>query len=262
MLRDKWKSFAIYCISALCFLEMYVALFPTISKQSGQLDSLLKNLPPEMFKAMGIDHSALSFGNMESFLSTEYMSFLWPILAIIFAITIANYISVNEIDKGTIETLSSLPANRFRIFIERYAAGLLLLFGFCIVSIFGVVPLAMIHGLDYVFVNYLTTAIGSFFFIWVVYSLATLFSVIFSEKGRATMFSGGILIFMYVIQIVTSLNENVKNLKYISFFNYFNGSDLLSKNIYPEYSLLVLGGSALIISILALLWFQRRDLSV
>jgi ABC-2 type transport system permease protein len=262
MLRDKWKTFVIYVLASIAFLEMYIALFPTISQQSGQLDQLLKNLPPEMFKAMGIDHSALSFGNMESFLSTEYMSFLWPILAIIFAISIANYICVNEIDKGTIETLASLPAKRLRVFTERYVAGLLLLVGFCIISILGAIPLATMHNLDYVFVNYLTATIGSFFFIWAVYSVSTLFSVIFSEKGKATMLSGGILILMYVIQIISSLNDDLKNLEYTSFFHYFNGSDLLAKNIYTEYSLIFLGIFAIVSTIGALIWFNRRDLSV
>jgi hypothetical protein len=141
-------------------------------------------------------------------------------------------------------------------------AGLLLLIGFCIISILGVVPLATMHNINYVFINYLTTSIGSLFFIWAVYSLATLFSVVFSEKGKATMFSGGILILMYVIQIISSLNDNLKNLEYTSFFHYFIGSDLLGKNIYSEYSLIFFGVFAVVATLGALFWFNRRDLSV
>jgi len=262
MLRDKWKSFVIYAIAAVAFLEMYIALFPVVHQRANQFDQVIKTFPPEIFKAMNIDPSSLSFANIESYLSSEYMSFLWPILAIIFAISLANYISINEIDKGTIETLASLPARRSKVFLQRYLTGLLMLVGFCIISLFGAIPLAILHNTDYIVENFLTAAVGSFLFIWAVYSLATLFSVIFSEKGKSTMASGGVLILMYVVFIISTLKESIKDLQYISFFNYFSGSDLLVKNSYPEYAFLVLGGFATLSTLIALLWFNRRDLSV
>lgn len=241
---------------------MYIALFPAISKQAGKVDQLIKSMPPEMFKAMNMDPSGFSFSNLQSYLSSEYMSFLWPILAIVFTLSLANYISVNEIDKGTIETLASLPAKRFRVFFERYFAGLLLLAGFCVISLFGAIPLAMLHNSEFIFENFLTASTGSFLFVWAIYSLATLFSVLFSEKGKATMASGGVLIIMYVVFIISTLKDSLSNLQYISFFNYFSGSDLLAKNTYPEYSILALGGFAIAVMLAAAFWFNQRDLSV
>lgn len=252
----------VYAIASIAFLEMYVALFPSISKQSGQIDSLIKTFPPEFFKAMNMDPTMLSFGTIEKYLSTEYMSFLWPILAIVFAVSLASYIAVNEIDKGTIETLASLPAKRSRIFIERYMAGLLMVIGFCVVSLLGAIPLAQFHNSKFILDNFVTAAVGSFLFAWAVYSVATLFSVMFSEKGKASMASGGVLILMYVIFIVSTLQDSLKNLKYLSFFNYFSGSELLAKNIYPDHIFLALGGSAVVATVCALLWFNHRDLSV
>ena len=262
MFRDKLKTFVIYSLSAVGFLEMYVALFPAIRQQAGQFDQLLKTFPPEIFKAVGMDPSTFSFNGLESFISSEYMSFLWPILAIIFAISIANYISVEEVDKGTIETLASLPTSRTRIFMERYFTGLLILAAFCFISLFGAIPLAMMHGVNYVLVNYLTASIGSFFFIWAAYSMATMFSVIFSEKGKATMVSGGILILMYVLHILSILNDKLVNLQYISLLHYFSGSELMAKNVYTQYALLALGGFAVVMALGALFWFKHRDLSV
>ncbi len=262
MIRDKYKLFIIYSVAAIGFLEMYIAMFPTISKQSGQLDQLLKTLPQEMFKAMNIDVASLSFGKLEAFLSTEYLSFLWPILGIIFVISLANYILVNEVEKGTIETLASLPATRNKVFIERYLAGLILLVGFVIISIFAAIPLAAISNISFSAENYLTTAVGGFLFLWAIYSIATLSSAVFSEKGKATMATGGILILMYVLNILAALSDKLVNVKYASFFYYFNGSDLMAKNIFSMNSVLVLGGVAIVASLCALYWIQKRDLSV
>lgn len=262
MFRDKFKSFVIYSLASIGFLEMYVALFPMIQKQAGSFDQLLKTMPPELFKAMNMDVGALSFGNLESYLSSEYMSFLWPIMAIIFAFSLANYICVNEIDKGTIESLISLPTSRMKVFVQRYLTGLILLAVFCAISLFGIIPLAGLHNIHYVFDNYFTASVGSFFFIWAVYSLAVLFSTLFSEKGRASMASGGLLLLMYVLNIISALNKDLVNIKYGSFFYYFNGSELLGNNNYPQYALLALGGFAAVATILAIWRFNSRDLSV
>ena len=262
MIRDKIKSFAIYSVSAIGFLEMYIVLFPMIKKQSGQFDQLMKAFPPEFFKAMNMDAASFSFSSLQSYLSTEYMSFLWPILAIIFALAIANYIVVNEVDKGTSETLFSLPIKRTKLFLSRYFAGLLLIAVFTALSILTIMPLAMLHRIDFVAANYFTTLGGALLFIWAIYSLAVLFSSIFSDKGRATMASGGVLIVMYFLNIISSLKDSLVNLKYASFFNYFNASSLMAKNTFPEYSVIVLAGFAIIASITALAWFNRRDLSV
>jgi ABC-type transport system involved in multi-copper enzyme maturation permease subunit len=190
------------------------------------------------------------------------MSFLWPILAIIFAISLANYISVREIDSGTVEVIASLPVKRERIFIERYLTGALLLLIFSFASMLLAIPLAKMHGIDFLWQNYVTSAVGSFFLAWAVYSLALLFSTLASEKGKATALASATLLLMYVINIVASLKSELSDLKYLSFFNYFNGSELLAKNTFPESSLLALGGFAIIASAVALMWYRRRDLSV
>lgn len=262
MLKDKWKSFVIYSVAAIGFVEMYIAMFPSIQKQANEFDQMIKNFPQEIFKAMNIDVSSLSFGSLESYMSTEYLSFLWPIMAIIFAISLANYICVNEIDKGTMETLASLPARRSRVFIERYLAGLILILGFCIISMFAIVPFAELHGVEYLFENLFTASIGSFLLAWAVFSLAVLSSVFFSEKGKATMASGGLLILMYVANVISNLNDDLQNLQYVSFFNYFNGMELLGHNTFPEYTIVALCGFAIIVSGLALYRFSNRDLSV
>lgn len=262
MIRDKYKALIIYCVASLGFLEMYIALFPTVKEQAATFEQIMKTMPPELFKVMNMDASTFSFNTMESYLSTEYMSFLWPILAIILAISLASYIAIREIDKGTIEILCSLPVSRTKIFFSRYLTGAKLLAIFSLVSLVGAVPFAILHSADYVFMNYITAAIGAFLFVWAVYSLAVLVSVISSDKGKSTMITSGILLFMYVLNIIANLNENLVNIKYFSFFYYFNGPELLNKNSFVEYAIVFFCGFAIVASIAAAVRFSKRDLSV
>lgn len=262
MFKDKYKSFIAYILGSAVFLEMYIALFPSFSKQSEQLSQMMEAFPPEFFKAFNIDPGSMTFGSLEPYLSSEYMSFLLPILVIIFAISLANYISVKEVESGTVEVAASLPVSRNKIFLERYFTGVIMLLVFSFASIFMAIPLAKIHGVDFVTQNYLTASIGSFFLAWAIYSLSLLFSTFLSDKGRATAIASGVLLMMYVLNIVASLKDELSNLQYISFFHYFNGSELLAKNTFPEYSLLVLGGFSIVTLVVSLIWYNRRDLAV
>lgn len=261
MLRDKYRLWLGYIVMTIILIETYVALFPSIKQQASGFDQMLQSMPAGLLKAFGMDPANFSFGSFQGYMSSEYLSFLWPIIAIAFAISIANYVSVRETDSGTIEALLSLPVQRSRILLERYLAGLVLIVTFAFASLLSALPLAQLHNVTFQTDNFITAAIGASLFTACVYTLATLMSVLFTVKGKATMVSSGILIAMYVMNVIASLNDNLKNLRYGSIFNYFNGSDLLSKNVYPDYMFIALGGAIIILFSLAAVWFNRRDFS-
>lgn len=261
MIKDKYKSTFVYSFVAICFMELYVALFPSLNKMSSQLNEIIRTMPSGLFKAFNIEPSSFSFGNIESLLASKHFSMVWPIMAIVLAISIANYLIVNEIDKGTAESLMSLPVKRSKIFISRYYGGIILLLIFNILSIFCIFPLASLHNVDFIWQNNITLFFGSFIFTWACYSIALFISTIFSEKGKANMTYGGIILVSYFINILASLKDNLSNLKYFSIFNYYNSETLLIKNTYPNYFLLAFSFLIIIFSFLAFYRFITRDIS-
>lgn len=261
MVRDKYKSLIVYCIAGVAFLEMYVALFPMLDKMSEQLSLMMKSMPPEFFKAFNLDPANLSFGSIESLLAMKHYSLIWPMMAIILAISLANYLIINEIDKGTSEPLLSLPVKRRTIFLNRYFTGLMMIIIFNAVSIFAVVPLAMAHGVDYSFSNNLTLFVGASLFLWVCYSMAIMFSNLVSEKGKASMLTGGVIILSYFAGVIASLKDSLVNLKYLSLFNYFNSETLLIKGAYPDNMFWVFVGLIIIFTVVAYIRFIKIDIS-
>ena len=85
---------------------------------------------------------------------------------------------------------------------------------------------------------------------------------IFSEKGKANFMPAGILILMYVINILAGLQENLRNLKYLSFFYYFNPSKLLVHGELDSLAWFVFLGTFIVSTSLAIFWFNKRDISV
>ena len=261
MLKDKLKFTLILATAVALFQEMYIALFPEIQKQAGELNKLLEAYPESFMKAFGIDSASSMFSTLENYLSTEMFSFFWPILMIVAAVSFAGYAIAGDIDKGTIEMVLSQPISRVKLFISRYIAGAIGLTFFSAISAFSPIVWAELHGIDYDIKKFAILSVGCVLFSLAVYGFAMLISSLVSDKGKVGMITGGTIALMYVLNILSSLEEKLINLKYASFFHYYRGETLLGKGEFVEWSVLALGGFAAVTFLLALWRFSKRDIT-
>lgn len=260
MFLDKKNALMAYCVSIFSFVGLYLALFPSIKEQSAQLNSLLDSYPDAFFKAFGLDKADLAFQYVESYLSSEIFSFIWPIMVVILMVSLANYAIVSEKARGTIELTMAQPVSRLKVFASRYLAGVTALSIFTAVTILSVFSLAEAYNIDYRAGHFIKMGIVSFMFGLAIFSLAMLFSSLVSEKGKASFLAGGLFILMYVLNIVSALKESLSDLKYFSFFRYYAPGTVLNKGIYVDNTFWVFGGVILVATILAAYTFNKKDL--
>lgn len=260
-IRDGKLGLLIYVVAAVVFLLMYVALFPSIQEKSANFNQILDAYPKEMMKAFNVEISALSFNNLQSFLSMEYFSMVWPIMAIALVVSLAASALAGEIEKGTIVFLLGQPITRLNLFWAKYLAGLFSLVVFIIGSILVTIPLAGIYNVDVVAKNYLIVSILAFLFGGAIFSIGFFFSALLSEKGRVAFLTVGLVLVMYVLNIIANLKESLADLKYGSFFYYFDFKSAVVDGKINLESLLVFGGVIIVFTLLAALIFQKRDIS-
>ena len=260
-LQDKKFQILIISASALGFMEMYIALFPTLQKQASQMTKLLQQYPDSMLKAFNIDKASLTFERVGQYLAMEQFSFVWPILAIVLTIGFANYAFAAEKERGTIELLLSQPISRTKLFLSKYAAGLIGVLIFSLVTILAIFPLTKIHGVS-VNTNGVLLLFGiSFLFAWTIYGIAFLASVVFNERSKATFLVGGILILMYVLNIVANLKESFHLIKYFSIFYYYNPTQAIDKAHLLNGAIVVFVGIIVATFCLGLIWFNKQDIA-
>ena len=259
-IKDKKWTILVYCLAVIIFLWMYIALIPSFQKAVGTLNQYLKSFPQSFLKAFGIE--ANSFTTFEGYISSEQYSFVWPILLIALVVSMANSFLAGETEKGTIGILLSQPISRIKIFLEKFIGGISYLTIFVAVSVLSIFPLAEAYNVSYKSERFLKLALIGFVFGLAVFGLSMLFSAIFSEKSKVTFTLVGILIGMYVLNIVSGLKENLNHLKYFSFFYYFKPPDILVYNKISHWTLLVFLGTFFITSALALIWFKKRDVAI
>jgi len=128
--------------------------------------------------------------------------------------------------------------------------------------VLSIIPLAEAYNIDYVVSHFFTMSLLGFLFGWAIFGLSILFSAIFSDKSKVYMATGGIMIGMYVIRIVSILSDKFDKLKYFSFFHYYNAPDALAKNSIAPETFIVFISIAVITTALAAFWFSRRDAAV
>jgi ABC-2 type transport system permease protein len=260
-LKNRKTSTIVYSLGIMLFSLMYVSLFPTMKEAAGQLAGLMEAFPEGFMAAFGIEDIALMFESLEGFMAGELFSFIWPIMVIFMMVSLAASSIAGEAETGTIEIQLSQPISRVKNFFGQYLAGLIILLSFVLISVYSIILLAMMFNVEYAVGGYHKIAVLGFLFGFAVYGISLLISSILSEKGKANFLAGGILILMYVLNIVAALKDSLSDLKYFSFFYYFNVTEALVRQNVDTNACLVFGVVGIISVAMAAFWFNRRDIA-
>lgn len=260
-IKDRRLSLYIYCGIGIILVWLYASLFPSLQKQSDKFNQLMDAYPKELMKAFDIESPGVIFSKFENFLATEQYSFMWPILVIALMVAWGAAGLAGEVEKGTIELLLAQPISRLRIFFGKYLSGLVALAIFTAITVFCAIPLAAAYEFGFQTENYIKVAIIGFLFGLAIYSITMFLSAIFSEKGKVYFLTTGLVVIMYVLNLVANLKDNLSDLKYFSFFHYFATSDALMKNQIDPWAYLVFGGTILVTTILGVMFFIKRDIT-
>ncbi|MFA6296748.1 MAG: ABC transporter permease subunit [Patescibacteria group bacterium] len=259
-IKDRKITIIVYCLAVIAFLWMYVGLFPAFRDQSATFNEMMKSYPQDFMKAFGVENIDMS--SLESFLAMEQFGIIWPLMVSFLMISLAGIMLAGEIEKGTSELLLSRPVSRQQIFWSRYLVGIAVLIVFVFCSVMAVIPFAKIYKVDYLINNFWTMSMACFLFGWAIFSIAFMFSAIFSERSRVYMLAGGLLVLMYVIKIISSLKESLENLKYFSFFYYYDANRALVENIIDGKSWVVFMSVAVVCTVIGMVVFRKRDVAV
>lgn len=260
IIKDRRVSTIIYCLAAVALVWMYIAMYPTITKQTAVMNEAFKNYPKALLKAFGIEQ--LTFDHLENFLAMEQFSIIWPVMVIFLVAAFASNSLAREIEKGTAEILLSRPISRLKIFFGRYGAAVCILTVFTVLSTFTVPLIAGAYHIDYQLANYLKTALLGWLFGWSFLSIAFMCSAWFSEKSRVAMSIGGLAVIMYVARLVASFIDKLDWLKYLSFFHYFNANDTMIEGVLHTLPIIVFTCVIIVTTAVGAWYFQKRDIAV
>jgi len=258
--RNKIRILA-FVLICVVFVWVYASFFPAVQSKAEEFNRLLSAYPESLIKAFGLENQNM-FTSFSAFLAIEHFSLVWPIILIILVITYASSAIAGEIEQGTIEILLSQPLSRTRLYLAKYLAGLIMVALFIILTNFSIIPLAQAYNLKIDLHNLFILSLLGLIFGLAIYGLAFLFSSIFSNRSHPTFLTTGIILVMYVLNLVATLKESTENLKYFSYFYYFDYTKALLDGQIDTLAIWVLAGSVVVFFLTGWIYFLKRDISV
>lgn len=126
--RDQRHSLLVWVVALVALVGMYVAVYPTV-KASSSFVKLIDQMP-KTYRALFTTGSAADFTTPAGYLNTELLTFMGPLLVLVYAIGAGASAVAGEEDRGTLDLLLANPVSRARVLMEKFAAlvaGVLLL---------------------------------------------------------------------------------------------------------------------------------------
>lgn len=161
-LYDKrWFTFG--WVLLILFTSVFTVIFYPSLTQGNTFEELSKTVPEQLKGFIG---DQASFHSITGYIAEQLYNIRIPLMLMIMALVLAQSLTVNDEERGTLRTLNALPLSRTRILWERWLAG---------ATIFGIVCLM---GIIAIWISGLTINESiPFDFCWRIFTLSWLFGV-------------------------------------------------------------------------------------
>ncbi len=236
-------------------------LYPSVGEQYGDMLGTL-NVDSPLFQVFG-DLTAMT--TFRGFFNLYVMDYV-PLILAIYAIVNGTGALAGEEEAGTLELLLSLPLSRWQIVLMKALAMMVAVF--LIVLITAATAAITFLALETEFGTADVTAVDlmvALFYSWplvMVYMMLGLFLGAFLPTRRlASMVVTVILIVSFFGNNLASLSDALETVQPLFPFHYYDGMDVLAGQVDAS-SLLALFGAVVTFLILAVIAFQRRNVTV
>lgn len=259
-LKRNSKSLIIWSVVLMALIVMMMSMFPSISKDSENINKLLESYPKELLDAFNMGE--IDFGDVFGYYSIEGYLFL-TLFGSIYAILLSSGILSKEQGDKTIEFLLSKPILRKEIITSKLA---------CFITnilIFNVLlSLSLFFSVKIFDDNEFNTKI--FFLLSIAPLLLHLtfgtlgfFISLFMKKSRQILsISLGMVLSMYFLSIIANISDKLEFLKYFTPFEYVNSANIINDEKIKGIYLLIF----LIVNVLSIfmtyLVYQKKDITV
>jgi len=236
----------------------FITVFYTnVVENAEAFEDVLKLYPKELMAAFGIE---ANFADPGVFLGGYVFNFLWPLIAASAAIVLATRVAADA-DRGFLDIALSTPIARLSY-----------LSGSIVTQVVGIAMLAvaMVGAIlfgdlviepNFQTVSVMLSALHAVAFGLAVAGPTTWLAVVLLDRGRAAGIAAGVLVLMYLLNVIGALAPDFEALTALSAFHYFSLKDLINNGTYPVVDSIVFVVVGAAGWALALVAFRQRDLA-
>lgn len=253
-IKSRWGAVLGWGVGLSVFGAIYLHIFPEVEEQLAALADL------SVYQAFGFD-----MGTFEGFIGSTIVLFM-PIWLGIYVIIISTKTLAGEEEDGTLELLLATPLHRWQIVSAKMMAiGLAVLVILAIVgTVNGLVldQIKTVNAVEITFWQLFIAVLNAWPLIMVFTALGLFLSAFLPNRKTAVISLSVIFIASYLGE---NLAKDVASLAFIkpySLFTYFDSSSTVFTEGVKAIDVMILLGAAALFFGLAVLSFQRRNVTV
>ncbi len=256
-LYDKRFFILGWTIGLAAIAALLVSFYPAMH-QDDALGGLVQNMPAA-FK--GLIGSLADLSRFDTYIASQLFDIRLPLIAGIMAIILGIGLSVADEEKGELRTILSLPIGRTKLLIERWLAMVTILavtlLGL-LAGVYGVVPFIDGATIDMEIMARLVAMTGLMMVAFGTIPFAI--GMISGKRAAAMAASVLVIIGSFLLSTFGQAVDWLGNYEKLSLLHYFPAVDIVKDGIDGKDAV-VLGGITLVLLVVAIVVFRRRDVA-
>ncbi len=234
-----------------------VAYYPSV-RDNPQLNSFYESLPPALQALSG--GVGIDFASASGYLTSQLFAITVPILFIIYGVLLGAAAVGREEDRGTAELLLTAPVSRRRVVAEKALAATVLLAVVGTALFASLVLGALLVDLDIPTSNMLASSLAAVLIGTTFGALALAISGALGHRAHPAAWSGSIAVAAYLLYSLAPVVPSLQGWQKASAFYWYLASNPVA-NGFDIGHLAVLAGASTLLTIVAAVLFDRRDVA-
>jgi len=253
-LLSRWRAMLGWGVGLALFGAMYISIYPQVSEQMAQISDLA------IYEAMGIEMTTF-----EGYIASVVLSYVALLLGI-YAIVTSTKTLAGEEDAGTLELVMAQPLSRWQIVAMKTAGIAVAMFAALVVAAIGdAIVLQAIRSTTSVNVTPLElglAVIGAWPITMAFVTFGIFLGAFLPSRRIAAIVATVVFVASFFAEGISGMTESLKPIKPFSLFAYFDSTATTFTEGVAVSDVAVLLIVALVFFVLALIGFQRRDVTV
>jgi ABC-2 type transport system permease protein len=237
---------------------MSLSMFTSFSSQAEDLSELMASFPEELLEA--INAGNIDFGN-----ALEYYGYIYQYIllaACIMAMLLAVSALAKEEGENTIEFLYAKPVTRRSMVLQKLLSVLTQTTVFSLImTLLAYVLLHLFSSQEIAFKPILLVGIATWLAQLFFIGIGLLISAFVIKTRRYTPIAMGVVMAMYFMGMVASINQEIEILTYTTPFAFFNISQAITTVSLNQTGVLISSLTFIIMVFLAFFMYNKKDFS-
>ncbi|GAA2900881.1 ABC transporter permease [Streptosporangium fragile] len=259
-LRDYRRALIGWTVGICAFFALYLSFYPTVASNPELYGNVaLTKFPGAMRDLIGGFEGGFTSG--VGYLQSLVYQLFGPLLFITCAAVLGNRAIAQPEESGTLELVVTLPIDRRRLVLERFAALALGLLAVAAISLVLVLGMVAAVDMDVPADRILAGHTGVFLLALLFGTLTLTVGAAAGRRGIAMAVVGTVAVAGYVVETMGKNVDAVSWLRWISPFHYYLDGRPIYQG-FPMVDYLVLAGATVVLLLTAMPAFDRRDVGV